>query len=69
MSEDKYNEFKRELASLLNRYSLDKDCKVPDFVLATYITHHLDHIALLVEKVIKWNPGFIIENTEPTDDK
>lgn len=59
MSKDKYHEFKRELASLLNRYSIDNDCETPDFILADYITHHLDDIALLVETRIKWCPGFL----------
>ncbi len=59
MSEEKYDNFKRDLASLLNKYSIDNDCETPDFILAAYITHHLDDIALLVQKRLEWCPGFL----------
>ncbi len=41
--------FERELASLLNMYSKDNDCNIPDFVLARMIAAMLEPLSMHVE--------------------
>jgi len=36
--------FKKELEYLLNRYSIDNECNIPDYVLANYIVEYIKSI-------------------------
>jgi hypothetical protein len=42
MTTEPYVEFKRELAALLNRHSIEADSNTPDSVLAEYLTSCLE---------------------------
>ena len=37
----KMHEFRRELAVLLNKYSLDNEVNTPDYILAEYVFHSI----------------------------
>lgn len=37
-----YTEFKGELTALLNKYSIESTCDIPDFLLATSICKYLE---------------------------
>ena len=40
-------EFQRDLEKLLNKHSMDTYCEAHDFVLAGYLTEHLESLAKL----------------------
>lgn len=38
----KMGEFQRDLAGLLNKYGIDNECQMYDWVLAEYMTHSIN---------------------------
>jgi hypothetical protein len=48
------SEFRKELASLVNRYSLENGCDTPDFVLAGYLTAALEAFDAAVLERERW---------------
>lgn len=55
MQGELHPEFQRELASLLNRHSLDNACNTPDFMLAGMLTEQLETYRKAVEANIRWH--------------
>lgn len=51
---DKYN-FRKELETLINRYSLENNSNTPDFLLADYLTKCLDIYEDIVNKNNDWH--------------
>ena len=51
MTED----FKKELASLLNRYSWDNACETPDHILADYVERCLTNLCGTINQDIAWH--------------
>lgn len=47
-------EFKKELASLINRYSIENDSNTPDFILADYVVECLNSFANTSKTREKW---------------
>lgn len=51
---DRAVEFKKELTSLINRYSVDNYCQTPDFILADSVVRHLIAVAETVRDRETW---------------
>lgn len=49
--------FKRELAELINKHSLENDWNMPDFLLAAYLCECLDALYSAVDRRQLWNAG------------
>ena len=47
-------EFKKELEVLLNKYSVDAQCDIPDFILADFVADTLFDIHLTMKKRKEW---------------
>ena len=56
MLEDKRrkHEFKKELESLINKYSLENESDTPDFILADYLIRCLEAFNISHKSVDKW---------------
>jgi hypothetical protein len=58
MTDEKLNEdlrnFRKELERLINRYSLERMCNTPDFILATYLTNCLSQFAIAYNDCTQW---------------
>lgn len=54
MTED----FKKELASLLNRYSWDNACETPDHILADYVERCLTNLCGTINQDIAWHENW-----------
>lgn len=44
------NQFKKELQRLLNFYSVDNYCNIPDYLLADLLVQHVELLASAVER-------------------
>lgn len=55
MNNGEYKDFKRELADLINKYSLENLNDTPDFILAEYLTDCLFSFSNIIQKRTKWN--------------
>ncbi len=51
---DKYAEFRRELRSLINKYSLENGANTPDFILAEYLYDCLHTFEVATRARTKW---------------
>lgn len=51
-------EFKKELASLLNRYSWDNTCETPDYILADYVESCLKNLCETINQDIAWHSSW-----------
>jgi len=51
---EKNEHFEKELSSLCNRYSLDAELNVPDFLIAEYLISHIKIIKNIVLNLDKW---------------
>ena len=51
-------EFKKELASLLNRYGFDGACETPDWILADYVERCLRNFGCIIAKDIAWHSSW-----------
>ena len=65
MSEPGLSEFERELANLINRYSLENDSDTPDFMLAAYLRSCLEVVAGFIRQREKWYGRRVKSDTEP----
>jgi hypothetical protein len=54
MSIDKQEEFRRELAAVLNRYSMENNSNTPDFLLADYLIEALRALDKAILGRSKW---------------
>jgi hypothetical protein len=54
MSQDKSNEFEKQLEELINRHSKENDSDTPDFILARYLSLCLEAGNYLVERREQW---------------
>lgn len=48
------NKFKKELESLINRYSIENDSDTPDFILANYLTMCLENYNTTIQSRETW---------------
>lgn len=62
--EDKYEEFQKELESLLNKMSMENISNTPDFILANYLTNCLRTFDVLTEKRDMWRSADSNPETE-----
>lgn len=51
-------DFKKELTSLLNRYSWDNACETPDHILADYVENCLKNLCSTMALDIAWHNGW-----------
>lgn len=56
---DENDAFKRELCSLLNRYSVDALANVPDFILTDFMVANLAAFLDLTADNDKWHSGVL----------
>ena len=54
----KEKEFKKELASLLNRHGFDNACETPDYILADYVEMCLRDFRAAMRRNIAWHSGW-----------
>lgn len=47
--------FQKELSDLINRYSLENYCDIPDFLLAELITSIIINSGFFIKKVLDWH--------------
>jgi hypothetical protein len=47
--------FKKELSELLNRYCIDNQCDIPDFILSEIICGIIDSIGIQFKKALDWH--------------
>lgn len=52
--------FQAELRDLINKYSIDNSCNIPDFMLADHIAEYLEELAVMTSARDKWY-GFFPE--------
>ena len=52
------DDFKKELTSLLNRYSWDNACETPDHILADYVERCLTNLCGTINQDIAWHSGW-----------
>ena len=55
--ENKEVEFKKELTSLINRYSRENISDTPDFILAEYLMKCLENFEVMVDTHAVWYSG------------
>ena len=48
-----YIEFHKELKELINKHNIDKDCNIPDYILAYYLISNIYTYKGVLEKVRK----------------
>jgi hypothetical protein len=53
-TEEKNKEFARELSSLCNRYSLDVELNIPDFLIAEYLISHIESHKDMMKNLRIW---------------
>ena len=51
------NEFKKELAELINRYSLENGSNTPDYILAEYLVRCIDNFDQTIKRTINHIEG------------
>lgn len=49
------SDFKKELTSLLNKYSWDKACETPDYILADYVERCLNNYCSTIGINMAWH--------------
>jgi len=54
---DRKTEFERELRSLLNRFSIDNDCNMPDYILSTYIINSIESLKECNKRTLRHKEG------------
>ena len=62
------DEFKRELAALLNRYDIDGDIGMPDFIVANYLTNCLISLRRAKDAWTEWNDSEASDETEDSEE-
>lgn len=68
LDEEFYPEFRRELASLLNKYSMDSVTDIPDFILAGHLASILMQLPSMISTRDRWfgfDNHLTRENLEP----
>lgn len=53
-------DFKKELTSLLNRYSIDSDSNTADFILADFVIETLASYGSAVDRSNRWHKGGVL---------
>jgi len=48
-------EFQRELRSLINRYSIENTCDMPDFMITEMICRLIESIGPMVKMTLDWH--------------
>jgi len=48
------NEFKKELEDLINRYSIENKCDMPDFLLAEMVVNFIKAVGDPIKKTLDW---------------
>lgn len=48
------NEFRAKLTALLNHYSIDNMVSMPDYILAEYLTNHIEILVRAQEQTSLW---------------
>jgi hypothetical protein len=66
MDKDKREEFQKELASLVNRYSLENGSDTPDYILADYLMGCLDTFNDALHRRENWHGRGVCLPKEPT---
>lgn len=49
-----WDAFRQELEVLINKHSIDNECEIPDWILATYLTSSVKQFAAAVKAREKW---------------
>ena len=47
--------FEKELANLINKYSMENKCDIPDFLLASMICNYIEYVASITKEVLDWH--------------
>ena len=55
MKEERENEFKKELAALINKYSLENGSDTPDYILADYFLDCLKAYEKASVNIVNWD--------------
>lgn len=50
-----FNDFKKQLTSLINRYGYDSACETPDYILAEYLEKCLVNFSAAMTMNINWH--------------
>ena len=58
MSNETDENFKKDLTSLLNRYSWDNACETPDYILADYLEKCLTVYCATIARNIVWHSNW-----------
>ncbi len=53
--EREMNEFEKELACLINKYSIENSCDIPDFLLARMISNYIQYVASITKEILDWH--------------
>ena len=48
-------EFEKELESLINKHSIENECDIPDFLLASMICNYIRYVASITKEVLDWH--------------
>lgn len=61
-------EFQSELASLINKHSIENEVAMPDFLLAELLCRVIKAIGKPVKKTLDWHGGDSVCHPKPTED-
>ena len=48
-------EFEKELTTLINKYSIENKCDIPDFLLAEMVCRYICYVASMTKEVLDWH--------------
>ena len=48
-------EFEKELGSLINKHSIENECDIPDFLLASMICNYIRYVSSITKEVLDWH--------------
>ena len=55
MESSSTNEFQKELEHLINKYSIENKCDMPDFLLAEMVVGFINNIGESIKKNLDWH--------------
>ena len=60
MKKEDVEEFKKELEGVINRYSIDNDLDMPDYIIASLIYSNIDNLIKAHEANKAWHGGRVL---------
>ena len=58
----RFRQIERQIAQVFNRYSVDNDFNIPDFILARLVMRHLQALMQMNHELHIWRKNSILEN-------